>query len=326
MPINHISQPEYISLGPGLRLRRFSGLTPALSASALAWYRNPETARLVDGPSAKPYTPERLERMYSYLHQNGELYWIEEDRGQGFAPIGDVCLLPGGDLPIVVGPEERRGRGIGRRVVRALIARARELDFPAMTVKEIYRYNEGSRRLFLSCGFREGERTPEGSRFVLDLEKAMGDSRRLYVAYGSNLNRVEMAVRCPQAQAVGVGELRDYRLVFRAGGRGVYLTVEPCEGGVAPMALWAVTPEDELALDEYEVYPELYSKEEIQVEFQELATGRTRRAEAFVYVMVPGHVETEPGREYVERCLAGYRDFGLKPGPELKKRGKEELA
>lgn len=321
MPIEKISQPEYIPLGPGLRLRRFAGLTPELSARALGWYQDPQTARLVDGPSAKPYTQERLEQMYGYLHQNGELYWIEEDRSQGFCPVGDVCLLPGGDLPIVIGPKDCRGRGIGGRVLRGLIARARELEFPQMRIKEIYRYNEGSRRLFLSCGFREAEPTAEGSSFVLDLEKALGDCRRLYAAYGSNLNRAEMAVRCPGAQPVGVGELRDYGLVFRAGGKGVYLTVEPRPGCGAPVALWALTPEDELALDEYEVYPELYAKEQIQAEFRELATGRVCRERVLVYVMVPGHQEAEPGREYVERCLAGYRDFGLKPGPELAERG-----
>ena len=39
---------------------------------------------------------------------------------------------------------------------------------------------------------------------------------KYYVAYGSNLNREQMAHRCPEAKLVGTGMLSNYEMVFRA--------------------------------------------------------------------------------------------------------------
>ena len=36
--------------------------------------------------------------------------------------------------------------------------------------------------------------------------------RKIYFAYGSNLNRTQMKQRCPNAQFLSVGFLKDYRL------------------------------------------------------------------------------------------------------------------
>ena len=38
---------------------------------------------------------------------------------------------------------------------------------------------------------------------------------KYYVAYGSNLNREQMAHRCPEAKLVGTGMLSNYEMVFR---------------------------------------------------------------------------------------------------------------
>lgn len=38
---------------------------------------------------------------------------------------------------------------------------------------------------------------------------------RKYIAYGSNLNREQMAKRCPDAKVIGSGMLKDYELLFR---------------------------------------------------------------------------------------------------------------
>ena len=53
----------------------------------------------------------------------------------------------------------------------------------------------------------------------------MNMTGRRYIAYGSNLNRGQMALRCPDAKVVGTGEIKDYELLFRgnrngAGGTG----------------------------------------------------------------------------------------------------------
>ena len=57
----------------------------------------------------------------------------------------------------------------------------------------------------------------------------------LYIAYGSNLNLPQMAVRCPTAEVAGKSELKDYELLFRGGRRGAVATVEPREGGSGPV-------------------------------------------------------------------------------------------
>ena len=48
---------------------------------------------------------------------------------------------------------------------------------------------------------------------------------RKYIAYGSNLNREQMAKRCPDAKVIGSGMLKDYcffcrRNEGRVGGKG----------------------------------------------------------------------------------------------------------
>lgn len=135
--------------------------------------------------------------------------------------------------------------------------------------------------------------------------------QKLYIAYGSNLNRAQMQTRCPDAVPLGAGELAGYKLVFRAGGKGVYLTVEPEAGSTVPVGVWAIGPADEAALDEYEAYPQLYGKTELPVRFREFASGQTRQAPALVYIMADGHPQARPHQDYLDACFAGFRDFGL---------------
>lgn len=134
----------------------------------------------------------------------------------------------------------------------------------------------------------------------------------LYMAYGSNLNRAQMAQRCPAAKPVGPGVLENYRLVFRAGGQGVYLTVEPCPGESVPVGLWEVTPRDEAALDEYEGYPELYRRALLPV------LGQEGVQQALIYIMHETYPLAAPGDAYVDACREGCEDFGLDTGPLLR--------
>jgi len=50
--------------------------------------------------------------------------------------------------------------------------------------------------------------------------------KRLYVAYGSNLNLKQMSHRCPTAKVYGKGKLKRYRLLFRGSKNNAYLTIE----------------------------------------------------------------------------------------------------
>ena len=87
-------------------------------------------------------------------------------------------------------------------------------------------------------------------------------SRKLYLAYGSNLDKFQMAHRCPDAKAEGTGVIKDYRLMFKGSKTGSYLTIEPAKGYEVPVGVWSVTPEDERMLDGFCEYLRRQGKSE----------------------------------------------------------------
>ena len=163
MAIQGIDQPGVIQIDESLRLRKYDGVHDF----ALEWYQDPDTVWLVDG-KREPYTVERLDRMYRYLRNAGELYFIEVLEGGTYRPIGDVTFWQE-DMPIVIGDRNYRGKGIGRKVILALVQRGRDLGYSHLTVEEIYEWNEGSRRCFESVGFVTCEKTEKGSTYRLTL-------------------------------------------------------------------------------------------------------------------------------------------------------------
>lgn len=163
MAIQGIEQPESIQIDASLRLRKFDGKYDF----ALMWYQDTELVYLVDGKKTA-YTRERLEKMYHYLNDMGELYFIEVLEDGSYKPIGDVTFWKE-DMPIVIGEPAYRGKGIGRKVITALVNRGRELGYDKLYVAEIYAYNEGSKRCFEGAGFHPYEKTENGARYVMYL-------------------------------------------------------------------------------------------------------------------------------------------------------------
>ena len=135
--------------------------------------------------------------------------------------------------------------------------------------------------------------------------------KRYYIAYGSNLNVRQMRLRCPSATVLGTANLRGWELLFKGSKTGSYLTIEKCEGGTVPVAIWEVTPSDEAALDRYEGYPSFYYKKEIKVQYRGIRTGRRRTVNAFVYIMHEDRPIGVPSVTYMQTCLRGYDDFGF---------------
>ena len=137
-------------------------------------------------------------------------------------------------------------------------------------------------------------------------------NKKLYVAYGSNLNVAQMSYRCPDATVVGVGVLANQQLEFWGWpGHGV-ATVTPKRGSDVPVAVWAISENDERSLDIYEGWPHLYRKEDIQVV---LETGEV--VTAMVYLMNKEYrgekvVVAAPSNTYLNTILQGYKHFGLK--------------
>ncbi len=122
---------------------------------------------------------------------------------------------------------------------------------------------------------------------------------KLYIAYGSNLNLRQMAIRCPTAKPVGKAMLKGWQLTFRG-----VATLEPKEGAETPVGIWEILPQDEIALDRYEGFPRLYRKEIAEVELK----GKT--VKAMVYLMNDG-LPCLPSKWYLDSIAQGYEDVGL---------------
>ena len=122
---------------------------------------------------------------------------------------------------------------------------------------------------------------------------------KIYIAYGSNMNKEQMKRRCPNAIPIGNGILKDYKLVFKG-----VADIIKCQGEKVPVAIWRITEECEKALDIYEGYPRLYRKEYVDIEINgEKITG-------MVYVMNYGNI-APPNYGYYQVINNGYNDFKI---------------
>ena len=134
---------------------------------------------------------------------------------------------------------------------------------------------------------------------------------KYYLAYGSNLSVEQMAKRCPDAIYIGTAKLPDYQLLFKRGGSGTYLTVEPKEGSTVPVLVWRISEADEKELDYYEAYPTLYYKTTMEVEVQPFIGENEGVTEALIYIMYEENPLGSPAQSYYEVCLEGYKRFGF---------------
>lgn len=124
---------------------------------------------------------------------------------------------------------------------------------------------------------------------------------KLYLAYGSNMNKAQMRRRCPAAKPLRAIVIEDARLVFRG-----VADIEFCEGASVPVALYEITAACEAALDKFEgVASGVYEKRTIPLDNGE---------EALTYVMCSNGI-APPTREYYERIKQGYADFEIDPEP-----------
>ena len=126
-------------------------------------------------------------------------------------------------------------------------------------------------------------------------------SKKLYVAYGSNLHLAQMARRCPDAKVYGSGVIKNYRLAFYH-----VASILPEPGAEVPVGVWTISPQDEKNLDRYEGFPHLYRKENIKVVME---NGET--VTAMVYIMNRDGMESYPDSHYYNTIYTGYRSFGL---------------
>ena len=129
-----------------------------------------------------------------------------------------------------------------------------------------------------------------------------------YFAYGSNMNFVQMASRCPGAVFVGPAFLPGYRFHIYADG---YATVLPDAKGGVWGGYWKVDGGHLDELDRYEGVPQgCYYRLEKEISILARETGQGDRQTGWVYFST----ETETGMPrpgYMEGVIEGARDCGL---------------
>jgi hypothetical protein len=123
----------------------------------------------------------------------------------------------------------------------------------------------------------------------------------LYFAYGANMDRAGMAIRCPASRPLGVATLPGWRLaVMREG----WLTIRPAPEALTHGVLWDLAETDAPALDDFEdVGGGLYIKQTLPV----IAEGATA---AMVYVGTNDGPGAARG-DYLAAVIAAARSWGL---------------
>jgi hypothetical protein len=133
---------------------------------------------------------------------------------------------------------------------------------------------------------------------------------KLYVAYGSNLNKQQMKGRCPDAKFVGTGVIENYELQFKGSLYGAHATIAPKEGASVPVGLWTIQSRDESRLDMYEGYRKTgyryYDKEQVRVN---MTNGGS--VIGMVYSMDQKMDFGQPTPGYYDAVREGYANCGL---------------
>jgi gamma-glutamylcyclotransferase (GGCT)/AIG2-like uncharacterized protein YtfP len=129
-----------------------------------------------------------------------------------------------------------------------------------------------------------------------------GHLNRIYFAYGSNMDPVQMEYRCPGSVPIGIGTLDGWEFIINI--RGV-ATIARRENSVVIGVLWSISEEHENTLDRYEgVADDFYYKDTVT-----LKTG-SGTSDALVYIEPV--IDHGPPREgYLEKILTGARHFKL---------------
>lgn len=138
-------------------------------------------------------------------------------------------------------------------------------------------------------------------------------NKRLYLAYGSNMNRDQMGFRCRDARLVAKGFLNGYELNFcRNLNSGCYATVVEKPGAKTPILLWSTSEIDELCLDRYEGYPRFYRKERVPADKLTLTKRYCKRkiTDAYIYIMNSTRYGV-PSTNYYTCISDAYDEFGF---------------
>ena len=142
----------------------------------------------------------------------------------------------------------------------------------------------------------------------------------LYFAFGSNLDPIQMASRCPGARPVGLAALHDHRLAFPRYSNtwlGGAASIQPAHGALVWGMLFELEPSDLESLDRHEGFltpgdqHNAYDREQVTVELTRPDDGSIpRRVRAWTYRARPSN-PSPPSRRYLDAILRGARHHHL---------------
>ena len=123
----------------------------------------------------------------------------------------------------------------------------------------------------------------------------------IYFAYGANLDRNGMDIRCPGNKPLCRAVLKNYRLMFKS-----VADIEEAVNHSVHGALYEITKEHLRSLDRFEGYPSLYIRKTVPV-----ITEDGREIKAVIYQMNNRNSYSTPYRGYLNIILSGCRQWQL---------------
>ena len=130
-----------------------------------------------------------------------------------------------------------------------------------------------------------------------------------YFAYASNLNRRQMAERCPDSKPLFRAILPNYKLIFagwKRKWRGGYATIKSERDEKVYGAIYEISERCLRRLDEYEDYPNDYSRMNVLVIRED-----GEALEAVTYFKKEQSEGTPPSEKYLAVIRQGYKDWGI---------------
>jgi len=124
----------------------------------------------------------------------------------------------------------------------------------------------------------------------------------MHFAYGTNMSRKLMRLRCPTADPLGIAKLNGWRFTITTDG---YASIVPKPGAIVHGVLWRISPRDRAVLDAYEDLDSgLYRRRILPIQYD------ARIIPALVYIgRERGSGHPMPG--YLELVVDAARDWGL---------------
>ena len=123
----------------------------------------------------------------------------------------------------------------------------------------------------------------------------------IYFAYGANLDRNGMDIRCSGNKPLCRAVLKNYRLMFKS-----VADIEEAVNHNVHGALYEITKEHLRSLDRFEGYPRLYIRKTVPV-----ITEDGREVEAVVYQMTNRNQYSSPFQGYLNTILIGCQQWRL---------------